>query len=63
MESGSAGLVLVSELHVGRRHDDHGWDIQRHQGLGVGVVPEQHVAAQATGVSGTSARACPIKFT
>ena len=39
---------LVAELGGGWSHHDHGRHVERHQGLGVGVVPEQHLAAQAT---------------
>jgi hypothetical protein len=40
-------LVRALELHVGRSDHDHSGDIQGHQGLGVGVVAEQHLAAEA----------------
>ena len=39
-------LVRILEVHVGGGHRDHGGHVQRHQGLGVGVVAEQHFAAQ-----------------
>ena len=40
-------LVGAFELHVARCDRDHGGNVQRHQGLGVGVVAEQHLAAEA----------------
>ena len=46
MEAASASSV---EFESGGSHDDHGRDVQRHQGLGVGVVAEQHLAAEAAG--------------
>ena len=47
MEAVGLAVRPVGELDVGRRHDDDGRNVQRHQGLGVGVVAEQHLAAQA----------------
>ena len=40
-------LVRAFELHVGRCDRDHGGNVQRHQGLGVRVVAEQHLATEA----------------
>ena len=39
--------LVRRELDVGRRHRDHRRHVERHQGLGVGVVAEQHLAAEA----------------
>ncbi len=40
-------LVGALELHIGRRNRDHGGHVQCHQGLGVRVVAEQHLATEA----------------
>ena len=46
---GADGLHIrrVRELDAGGRHHDDGRDVQGHHGLRVGVVAEEHLAAQA----------------